>query len=176
METLGFKNLTIENWLQPDDVVLLFKRLSPSDKAVHDISGEEWTTELLVPKLIPEVPQEIRKLFEVARGAMIYGFFFYPLYALGVEQLARIAEAALTFKCQQIKAPNSISSFKEKIGFLCEKKIITEAEKESWDGMRKFRNESSHPKDQNILPPGMAIKILFDIARRINDLYSNAQT
>lgn len=175
MEILGFKNLTQTNWLHPDDVVLLFKRLSSGDGTIHDVSGEEWAREFLGPHLIPEVPHEVRKLFEVARGSMIYGFFFYPLYALGVEQLARVAEASLTAKCQQSGAPKSAHSFQEKTVCLCKAHIISEKERPAWDAMREFRNEVFHPKDQNILPPAVGVRVLQDIASRINHLFSVVQ-
>ena len=48
----------------------------------------------LEPQLDDQVPRSIRQLFEVARGAMVYGAFYNPLYALGYEQLYRVSEAA----------------------------------------------------------------------------------
>ena len=35
-------------------------------------------------------------MFEVARGAVVYGYFFYPLYVLGAEQLTLIYRPCLT--------------------------------------------------------------------------------
>jgi hypothetical protein len=37
-------------------------------------------------------------LCEVACGALLYGCFFYPMFALGLEQLYRLAEAAVGAK------------------------------------------------------------------------------
>lgn len=68
----GFKRITAENWQEPD-VPRLFGLTTPN----------AWIEAHLQPQLSPNVPQEIASLFEVARGAMIYGWFFYPLITLG---------------------------------------------------------------------------------------------
>src|SRR2546423_7399041 len=102
--TLGIKALTIENWLQPDPTSTIFVQLSHSDGSVSPMSGEDWAAQFLTPSLAATVPEELRKLFEVARGAMAYGYFFYPLYALAGEQLYRVAEAAVSEKYTRLGA------------------------------------------------------------------------
>ena len=48
------------------------------------------------------------------RGAMVYGYFLYPLYVLGAEQLFRVAEAAVTLKCEQMGAKTDRMRFVNK--------------------------------------------------------------
>lgn len=42
------------------------------------------------------VPKDIQVLFEVAKEAMVYGYYLYPLYNLATEQLYRVTEEAVT--------------------------------------------------------------------------------
>ena len=98
MTSIGIKTLTVENWLQPDTIPGLFTRLSLNDGYAYLMTAEDWVAQFLTPKLIESVPEEIQILFEVARGSLAYGYFFYPLYALAGEQLFRVGEAAITVK------------------------------------------------------------------------------
>lgn len=168
--TLGIKTLTIENWLQPDPTSTIFVQLSYSDGSASPMSGADWVAQFLDPSLAATVPEEVCKLFEVARGAMAYGYFFYPLYALAGEQLYRVAEAAVSEKCALLGAPKKLS-FQDKIKFLLDKNVIPNEEFMVWDAMRQLRNESSHPRQQNILPPGMVATMLYQVAERINGLF-----
>ena len=129
--------------------------------------------DILRISLTDEVPQEIQAQFEVARGALVYGYFFYPLYTLAGEQLFRVVEAAVTFKCNALEAPSSIKNFKQKIDYLIKEKVIPEREKEVWHAVRKLRNSASHALHQNIFTPGMAIVNLNKIADKINALFRN---
>ncbi|MEO8745806.1 MAG: hypothetical protein ABI455_11130, partial [Candidatus Dormiibacterota bacterium] len=73
------KVLTAQNWLKPDYVPQVFVRLDSEAGTIRPISGEEYLEDVLAPKLDPAVPREIRRLFEIGRGTMAYGYFFYPL-------------------------------------------------------------------------------------------------
>jgi hypothetical protein len=95
MAELRFKRLTVDNWQRPDPGLSIFVRLSLQDGSTRPISGDDWAREILAIELSERVPLEIRRLFAVARGALVYGYFFYPLYTLGAEQLFRVAEAAV---------------------------------------------------------------------------------
>ena len=84
MTKFGFKEININNWLEPDDALRGFVRISP-DGQPHTMTGDEYLQFILEPKLHSSVPSEVQGLFEVARGVMVYGYFFYPLYTLAVE-------------------------------------------------------------------------------------------
>jgi hypothetical protein len=170
MKNLGFKQLSAENWLVPDDVIHGFVRIAP-DGSVHDISGEEWLRDILQPQLSDSAPIEIRKLFEVARGTIAYGFFFYPIYTLGIEQLFRVVESAVTFKCNVMRAPSKIHSFQQKVDWLTEKSIIPQSECLRWKAVRALRNISSHPEMQSIYTPTDALTTIETIASDINFLF-----
>lgn len=172
MVNLDFKNLTKENWLQPDQISYSFLKLSMVDGRVSPATGEDWISLFLRPTLSESVPANVRALFDVARGSLAYGYFFYPLYALAGEQLFRVAEAAITAKCEQIEASHSLYNFNSKLRHLRKRKIISEQEFSQWNDLRKMRNEASHPKDQTILPPGPVSIILESIAERINTLFA----
>ena len=167
----GIKTLTTENWLQPDPTSTIFVRLSHADGSVSPMSGEDWVAQFLAPSLDDNVPEEVRRLFEVARGALAYGYFFYPLYTLAGEQLYRVAEAAVTEKCALLGAPKK-ASFQDKIKFLVDKNVIPNEEFIRWDAFRQLRNMSSHPRRQNILPPGIVATTLHLVAERINALFA----
>lgn len=168
---LGIKILTTENWLQPDPTSTIFAQISSSDGSVSSMSGDDWVKLFLKPSLVDSVPEEVRKLFEVARGALAYGYFFYPLYTLAGEQLFRVVECAISAKCQLLGAPKRIKNFQDKIKFLSNKNIISNQDVVWWDAVRNLRNITSHPQQQNILPPGAIATTLYRIAEQINGLF-----
>src|SRR5262245_37113780 len=168
---LGFKPLTVENWILPDPVMAVFAKMDFRSGEVSSMTADEWVEILLKPKLLEAIPPSIIKLFEVARCAMLYGYFFCPLYTLGLEQVFRVAEAAITAKCKEIRIPVRKKRFVNKINALIEKDILTSKEGEGWHAIRDFRNEASHPEDQMILPPGVASTLLQDLANKINALF-----
>ena len=173
MTNLGFKKLTIENWLEPDKLSSSFVRISLVDEQVHPFAGNEWVRYILKPSLTETVPTEVRALFEVARGALVYGYLFYPLYTLAGEQLFRVAETAVILKCKALGAPRSIKTFQKKVEYLTCNKVIPEQEKEDWRVIWKLRNKASHPEGQNIFLPSQMIEALKFIADRINSLFSS---
>jgi hypothetical protein len=165
MTELGFKRLTPENWLQVDPIIEMFG---------WSELGEEWVALTMKPQLSDVVPSEIHKLYEAARAAMCYGFYFYPLYTLATEQLFRVAEAAVTARCLQLGAPAKVRTFNDQIDFLQARLSATVFDAGQWHSMRRLRNEASHPERQNIVSPGMAIPAVEGLARLISQLFDNA--
>ena len=133
MSDLGFKRLTPETWLEPDPTNGAFGGFPPA---------EEILGHILEPKLSEKVPNEIRQLFEVARGAMCYGYVFYPLWTLATEQLFRVVEAA-----------------------------TSESGRINWHAVRFLRNEASHPEQQTLVPAAMALPVVQGTARALNQLF-----
>jgi hypothetical protein len=173
MTTLGFKRLTLDNWLQPDGASTAFGSISPIDGKPRSTTANERLGYILRPQLTEKVPIEVSALFEVARGAMVYGYFFYPLYALGCEQLFRVVETAVNLKCKAMGVPSKVQKFYEKLEWLVLMKVISEEEKNIWHALRELRNLASHPQNQTILPPGMVIGIVERIADKINFLFES---
>jgi len=167
----GFKEINLNNWLEPDDALRGFVRVT-LDGQSHTITSMEYLQSILEPKLNSSVPPEAQGLFEVARGIMAYGYFFYPLYTVAVEQLFRVIEAALACKCKTMRAPKSRSTFKERIEWLVEEGVISREESIHWHATRHMRNATSHPESQMILAPGNAIGIMERVSNDINSLFS----
>ena len=132
--------------------------MQDDDGMISIMSGNDWALAILKPRLAETVPIRIQKLFEVARGSMLYGYFFYPLFTLAFEQLTRVAEAAVDHKCREMGRLKPREKFADKIEWLADASVITE--KERWDAIRNLRNRASHPKDQTIFTPGMVLGFL----------------
>ncbi len=106
MGEFGFKNITSENWLEPDPILRGFVKLTLHGP--EQITSDDLFDDILEHRLSEFVPREVKALYEVARGAMCYGYFFYPLYTLTYEQLFRVAETAVTLKCKSLSAPKRL--------------------------------------------------------------------
>lgn len=157
---LGFKSLTVENHLD----------LDPTMEFLGG-SGDDWASEFLAVQLHDSVPREVRRLFAVARGVLLYGCFFYPLYALGHAQIHRVAEAAVLHKCQSM-GDGRKRKFRPALDWLIKRGVIPEADRTKWDLAVGVRDTTSHPKDQYQLPPGFALTILKGTAQDINRLFA----
>ena len=176
---MGFKLPNAENWLDPDRVWRVWKRYSQGEMLPH--TPEAWIEEVREVNLDICVPFEIKRLFEVARSCIIYGYLCYPLLTLGIEQLYRVVEGATRTRAGQLGCPKKerrdqsaeLATFQEAILWLKDKGIIADSEFESWQAVRWLRNYFSHPTEQSILGPGDAIGQLRLAARRINMLFSD---
>lgn len=122
-------------------------------------------------ELVSSVPIELRRQFESARGAMLYGCFFYPLFALGADQLLRVAESAVTHKCLIRTLAKKNTRYEIKLQKLKDDKCLTVTEYSEWEILRRLRNEYSHSKIQTVFPPFEAISILKNITDKINLLF-----
>lgn len=141
------------------------------------MSDEEWVESILKPELKNIVPLEIRKLFEVTRCSMLYGYFFYPLFTLAYEQLLRVAETAISKKCKQITVEKiGKNRLIDKLKYLKNTNNLTDEEFLQWNLLRELRNIASHPDQQTILPPGVSLRFLSDISELINALFSPKPT
>jgi hypothetical protein len=162
----GFKRVSSANWLTIDPAwegVLI--SLSGSD------SSTGWVEDLSRMELDAMIPLSIRKVFEVARGTLIYGLMFYPLLTLGAEQLFRVLEAAASLQCHTLNAPSQVRTFARKIDWLTSQKLISLEERTRWHAMRKLRNLGSHPTEQAIFSIGMTLTVLDSTAELINMLF-----
>ena len=111
---LGIKDLSVANFLQADEMTHAFVSLA-THGTNHAVWPKEWAKEILAVGLSERVPLEVHRLFAVARGAMLYGCFFYPLFTLSSEQLFRAAEASVALKCRALGAPPKVASFTHQI-------------------------------------------------------------
>jgi hypothetical protein len=158
-DQLGFRRIDPEDWLQPD-----IPSYFPGWK------HQQWVQLFVRPVLAENVPAEIRRLFEAARGAIIYGWFFYPLLTLGLEQTWRVTESAARARCEMLGKRED--RFFDQIKALVEAGIIPVEYEPRWQALRKLRNHSSHPKQQTIWDPGQAYSELERAADWINQLFA----
>jgi hypothetical protein len=173
---MAIKKITSENWLERDGAQFAaVEYTSLNDSYGYLMDGSDWIRNFTEPELSDRVPEEVQSLFEVARGALCYGYFFYPLYTLGFEQLFRVAEAAITIRFTQLGGDRTkVTNLKGRIDFLKNKNELTVSEASSWSTMREFRNRVSHPERQNIHPPGQVVGALQHFVRMVNDLFRSS--
>ena len=169
--TLGFKQLTLANWTEPDPVNRHFARISPLVGAVQ-MGESDWAREFLAVELTETVPVQIRDLFAIARGAMLYGWFFYPLFRLGEEQLFRVLESAARLRYCEVGGGRTSPRYEEAVEYLGERGVIASHQLERWHAARQLRNMSSHPERATVVPPGMAARMLRTTATDIDVLFA----
>jgi hypothetical protein len=160
------KEISLENWLEPDPNNL---------RLITQVSGEQWLARILHPRLSVKVPEDVRDLFEVARGALVYGYLYFPLYFLGVGELQRVAEAAVKAKCLELKMPPPPGTprrygpgFTKNLQFLAEQGIV---DFEDWKVIRDNRDYVSHPEKMTIMWPDYAVMVLGVTEMKINALF-----
>ncbi len=169
----GVKRLDVSNWLQPDWAALAFAQMEGSE--VRPVPPEVWLREFLRPRLGDDVPAEVRDIFEVARGAFAYGYFFYPLYTLATDQLWRVGEAAIRHRCQQLGLAEASSrlNLRARIDLLVRDGAISQQAAVAWNALRELRNAGSHPTDLVLLSgPPDAVDFLHRMAADINELFA----
>lgn len=167
------KKITSSNWLEQDPRSNSVKNINLKTGIPEDISPEVWLDKFLIPQLSSGVPEDVRNLFEAARGLLIYGYFFYPIYTLGIEQLIRVANTATRLKCVHMNAPEGVNNFYRQIEYLHQESIIDSKEQDRWQSLRKLRNMSSHPTEHTILNQSTVLMTLAFIAEDINNLFKD---
>lgn len=171
-EPLPFKRLTKQNWCEPDPILRHFVTLEIG--GTRGISREEWAESFLRPLLDLSVPEEIRHMFEVARGALCYGYYFYPMFALGTEQLYRVSEAAVRHKHTELnRAQKPTATFQKMLRWLRTQNVLDETQFQRWSAVRDLRNMTTHAREQFILLPGEAGTSLEVATELINSLFGD---
>lgn len=169
--TARFKELTTDNWLEPDETLQAFGRLSLITGQVHRITADDFASTFLSIELGDRVPEDIVAMFKVARGTMLYGYFFYPLYALGQDQLWRVCEAALTEKFDQLGGPRGRKTFASRIEWMKSEGLLSDEQVVWWTATKDLRNTASHPAFQTLVAPLELAGDLRRTAHAINCLF-----
>jgi len=166
------KQISATNWQHIDAAPKIWCEMTAVAK-----NEEQWIKFFFLPKLNKNVPSEISKLLEVARGAMIYGWNFYPLLTLGVEQCFRLLDTGTRIRCKQIGVSTNKNrikrntTFKENIDILIKQGIVSKEDERRWNAVRCLRNWSSHPEKPSLYDPGQAQGILLMTVNFLNDLF-----
>lgn len=168
------KQLTTRNWGELDPTIAsgIFVRLSLRDGAVDPLSAEDWVRQALVPQLAPHVPEAVREMFEIARGAIVYGVYFYPLFTLGSEQLLRVQEAAAREKAAAVGVDVENATYQELLRALRARGFLSGKDAKEWSERRKRRNFATHADRATILPPATALQELRRAAESMNRLFA----
>lgn len=178
-EHVGFKELTVDNWCQPDPAGGAFGEVSLATGEQRAMTGERWAEQFLAVELKPQVPIEVRELWEVARGVLLYGWFFYPLYMVGEEQLRRVADAAVLHRYRQLQGPPGPRSgeppnFNRRLRWLFDHGYMPARLEQRWQAIRQLRNLGSHAEFQGLQMPGGALSTLHLVTEEINGLFVEA--
>lgn len=169
----GQKIVTSDNFAQPDPRILYFFG-----------DAREWTRRCVEVKVHPIVPESVKALLEVARSAIAYGWFYYPLMTLGIEQCYRCLETAAKERCRRanieveaIQKNGQIRShnFYHLIRALLKNNLISKEDSLRWEAARELRNDTAHPQGQHIQMPGQVVGQLNTTIQLVNRLFSQTQ-
>ncbi len=171
---LNTKELTADNWLQMDPVMRVWSLLNGETGESRQKEADDWLKEILEPRLSEAVPEDVRQQYEVARGAMAYGFFFYPLYTIGDAQLFRVADSAIYHRWVTAGSPGPGKTFKDRLERLREAGVLDGQARIRWDSVRGLRNSTSHETNQSIVTPVDAVMSLTAVAEMVEELFQAA--
>jgi hypothetical protein len=139
------------------------------------MSAGQWVAAFMEPRLDRRVPERVAELVEAARGAMLYGWFFYPLYAVAEDQLFIAAEAALRAKYVAVTgtkvSQEKLPRFKRLRLWALKQGVIQEGDEIWWEATERLRNATAHTPIQRLGPPGAALQSLASTCARISALY-----
>ncbi|MBI5329747.1 MAG: hypothetical protein HZB71_03945 [Betaproteobacteria bacterium] len=164
------KELTPDNWLEPDTAQTV-------------LDARAWRDDFLAVRLDAAVPRELADMFEAARGAMIYGYFFQPLVTLGVEHCYRALEAAARARCTLLGLPVSCAdsqgkehplSFSHNLRALGARSLISEEDTKLWYQARELRNWAASPDRQTLLTPDHGATALSRTAELLGKLFRDS--
>ncbi len=151
------------------------KRFSSSVKVdksgrVREKTIEDLQKSICGIQLIPNVPEEVKKVFNGAKRLRIFGYFEYYFFTISEHYAYLALESALRNRYNEIygKPKNHISLYKV-IQKLVKKGIIPKGETKAYDYGRYFRNVLSHLTEPSIMLPSSVT--LERVAYQINQIY-----
>ena len=171
MNDIGIKEITIQNWLAPDIASAKLINNNAGAKQLTVTVSDLYIQAVVAIRLSSMVPLEVRRAFEVAKGAMVYGYFFYPLFTIGLEHLYKVAEIAVKVKCAAIDSNRRVDKLTKGIRLLVSSKVFDAATEKRWCALKNLRNNASHPADQTIVTPAMAIRMLEPLAEDLEKIF-----
>jgi hypothetical protein len=168
------------------DVVMGFKRITPENFICADLSRAfgladanqwiGWFNEICVGD---HVPEPVRRLFELARGSMIYGWLYYPLLSVGFEQCGRCLEAgvrhAAALYFDSPPPDRQKTPYRSLVRRMIAAGHIPKAHEAQWLAAVQLRNAAAHPTTPTIWMPGNARATLGTTADRLNGLFDSVK-
>lgn len=178
--SVSFKRLTANNWDEPDETSSIWVRRSRLVPGEIPVDGNAWARKFLAVELTGPVPTDVADLFEGARGTLLYGWFYYPLYAIGEEQLHRVADTAVATRYQELAGPTNkrghVPSFVERIKWLVSRGVIAAEREHQWEAIRVLRNIGTHPRFQALHTPNDVLRSLEIVADFVSALFAPGRT
>jgi hypothetical protein len=163
------KHINHDNWLQAD---------ACGPERYGDARG--WREAILTVRLDAAVDREVARLFEAARGGLLYGYFFQPLLAMGVEQCYRVLEsgarvrcanAGLVVSCNDNQGRAHPLSFGHNLRALMKQGLIPDADLLLWQQAREMRAWVAAPEHQALLSLEHGATALARVAELLGRLY-----
>ena len=181
-----FKDLSEDNWLSRDGEADAGAG-DPDEGTPVPRTREEWLAAVGGPQLLDQVPNEVQRIYKVARGAAAYGYFFHPLMTLAQRELYRAAEAAVRFKFRELDVtPPGLKGsklargpsrdprdFRRMVDFLVSRNAIGAGAAVSWRAITKSRQVVSHPEDGTVFSLATVLTSFGRFAELINGLYGS---
>ena len=166
---LGIKEITLASLPVADETTLLF---------IQD--REKWVAWFHEPQLEMGVPENIRRMFEIARGTMLYGWYYYPLLAVGQDQCFRVLEAAARTAYAQLSGLTVEVAgnlpYHAVLKRLVIAKAISSSDSDRWEIAREIRNTGAHATGASIFPPGPVVSDMRVVVDQINMLFKDNNT
>jgi hypothetical protein len=163
------KAINHDNWLMAD-----------AEGRAQVADARVWRQAFLAIRLDPRVPPDVARLFEAARGGMLYGYFFRPLLATGVEQCYRVLESGARERCVQIGLPVFCNdsqgkahplSFGHNLNMLAKHGLIEAADLILWQQARELRDWVTAPEHQAALTLNHGVTALSRAAELLGKLF-----
>jgi len=170
MERMDSKRLTANNFLLPDPLTGEFTGQDANGRA-HRLSAVDWAHEILAIGLEERVPDPARNRFELARGILLYGFFWYPLWVQGTVEALRAAELALEAACEAEHGPKRLSTAGSRIEWLAKNRVLDAEESRTWVSLVRVRDALTEAGETPVLTPGRSLEVLEMVAQVVNGLF-----
>lgn len=163
------KAINHDNWL-----------LADAGSKGQAADAHEWREAFLSIRLDPAVQREIARMFEAARGGMLYGHFFQPLLAMGLEQCHRVLESGARARCAQAGLPVTCVdsqgkphplSFGHNLRALAKQGLISDADLLLWQQARELRDWVAAPEHQAALTLDHGVTALSRAAELLGRLF-----
>ncbi len=167
-ENSRMKTIDQDNWLRAD---------SGNGRGAD---ARKWREAFLSIRLDAAVNVDVARMFEAARGGMLYGYFFQPLMAMGVEQCYRVLESGVRARCIEAALPVSCAdsqgkqhplSFGHNLRALVKLGLIPAADLKRWQQAREMRDWVVAPEHQSALTLEHGVTALARAAELLGQLY-----
>jgi hypothetical protein len=170
MERMDPKRLTADNFLLPDPLTGEFTG-QDGDGRAHRLSAVDRAHEILAIRIDEDVPEPVRNRFELARGILLYGFFWYPLWVQGTVEALQAAELALVAACEAAQGPKRLNSAESRIEWLEKRRTLEAADAGTWTSLVGVRAALAEAGETPILTPRKSLDVLEAVSQAINGLF-----